>query len=841
MVYRGKYLKNISFPLGGLGTGSVGLAGNGELVDWEIFNRPNKNSRNGFTHFAVRAKWERKTAAKVLQGDTQESLIGPHRDGDYCGFGFGPVSDSLAAFPHFEKVSFRGEFPMAELTFTDAGFPASVKLTAFNPFIPQNDADSSLPAAFFEIQVKNAAAARAEFTLAFSARNTAERGYDLPFAKEGVRGIFFRSEKPETDKSYTDLCIATDESEAFCTPYWYRGGWSDPQTVYWRDFCEREEQPDRRYDEAGCGDHGSLFVRFSLAPGCCKKVRFLLCWNTPNNYNYWDPCKDADGQDVIWKNYYATRFENSEATAEYCLKNFARLSAQTRLFRRTLFRSSMPAAAIDAVSANLSTLKTAVVLRLEDGAFYGWEGAMEKKGCCEGTCQHVWNYAYALPFLFPSLERSLRETVWKYNLDKDGKTEFRTHLPRWRERKVHFRACVDGQMGEVIKAYREWKICGDDAWLCAHWKSIRSMLDYACSDKNPDRWDPEGSGICSGRQHHTLDMELFGPNSWLEGMYLLALQCGAEMAARAGEEGAAARYRSMYERGRKWTNENLFNGSYFVQKIDLHDKSVVERFGAGAYWNDEAQEIKYQYAEGCEIDQMLADWHAAVLGRERIFDGEKKKTALMSLYRNNFKPSMRGYANMWRVFCVNDEAGAVMCDYPAGVRKPVIPLPYCEETMTGFEYALAGLMIAEGLVEEGESIVRAVRARYRGDNRNPWSEIECGSNYARAMASFALLPLYSGFSFDLSAGRIGFSPLKGEGRFLWSVGTSWGEAEIGKRDCILHIYGDPISLASFSLPAGRSPEKAFADGRALEFEFRKGALHFEERPIRRRLRITFSA
>ena len=42
-----------------------------------------------------------------------------------------------------------------------------------------------------------------------------------------------------------------------------------------------------------------------------------------------------------------------------------------------------------------------------------------------------------------------------------------------------------------------------------------------------------------------------------------------------------------------------------------------------------------------------------------------------------------------------DEAGAVICDYPKGSQKPVIPIPYCEECMTGFEYAFAGLLISE--------------------------------------------------------------------------------------------------------------------------------------------------
>ena len=54
--YRGAKTREISFPLGGIGSGCIGLGGTGHLVDWEIFNRPAKGSRNGFSHFAVKAE-----------------------------------------------------------------------------------------------------------------------------------------------------------------------------------------------------------------------------------------------------------------------------------------------------------------------------------------------------------------------------------------------------------------------------------------------------------------------------------------------------------------------------------------------------------------------------------------------------------------------------------------------------------------------------------------------------------------------------------------------------------------------------------------------------------------
>lgn len=55
-VYSGENLREISMPIGGIGSGSIGLAGNGRLVDWEIANRPNKGGNNEHTFFAVKAE-----------------------------------------------------------------------------------------------------------------------------------------------------------------------------------------------------------------------------------------------------------------------------------------------------------------------------------------------------------------------------------------------------------------------------------------------------------------------------------------------------------------------------------------------------------------------------------------------------------------------------------------------------------------------------------------------------------------------------------------------------------------------------------------------------------------
>ena len=40
--------------------------------------------------------------------------------------------------------------------------------------------------------------------------------------------------------------------------------------------------------------------------------------------------------------------------------------------------------------------------------------------------------------------------------------------------------------------------------------------------------------------------------------------------------------------------------------------------------------------------------------------------------------------------------------------------------------------------------------RYDGEKRNTFNEMECGSNYARSMASYSLIPAFSGFTYDMT-------------------------------------------------------------------------------------------
>ncbi len=801
--YTGSKTIQISFPLGGIGSGCIGLGGDGRLIEWEIFNRPSKGVNNGLSHFAVKAVSAGKLLdARALCGEMKP----PYRVGGerhYCAYAYSPGNESIAGVPNFRNVEFIGEFPIATLNFWDPQFPGKVTMTAFNPFIPLNDKDSSIPGAFFDVGFENPTTKSIDYTVAFVVRNPAKQSVNRAAARQGTQMIrMTQRDVPPEDPGYGELAVATDAKNAVLQEYFYRGFCFDNHRVFWQDFARVGELPQRRYREVANYDHACVTATVTLKPRSKGSVRFVVTWHYPNCVNYWRKPEDGDcgcnAKAKGWKNYYATVFKDAAHSAAYSLANWDRLYRETLLFKNALFSSTLPAPVLDAVSANLSTLKSPTILRLEDGSVWGWEGSCGGVGCCYGSCTHVWNYAYALPFLFPKLERSMRDLNYTYNQRPDGGMVFRMELPVGAERGTH-RPCCDGQFGDVVKVYRDWKICGDTAWLKRLWPAVKKSIEFAWSPANEDRWDADKDGVLEGRQHHTLDRELFGPNSWLTGFYLAALKAGSEIAHVLGEEETAAEYAALFEKGKTWVDTHLFNGRFYFQKIDLSDKALVDSFNAPAYWSQEHRQIVAQIGEGSAIDQVLGQWHANLCGLGNIFDPRQRKQALRTIFKHNYRRSFRGFANPCRIFSVYDEAGVLICDWPDPAKKPAVPVPYSEETMYGFEYAAAALMIQEGLVKEGLRIVETGRQRFDGERRNPWNEAECGANYARSMASYSLLNALSGFEFDATQGMIGFSPAVESPSFtsFWSLDAAWGTVHFAKNSIVLKVLYGRLILREF--------------------------------------------
>ena len=184
---------------------------------------------------------------------------------------------------------------------------------------------------------------------------------------------------------------------------------------------------------------------------------------------------------------------------------------------------------------------------------------------------------------------------------------------------------------------------------------------------------------------------------------------------------------------------------------------------------------EYQLGAGCLVDQLVGQYLADVCGLGALVSPDKIRATLRSIYRYNYKRSLAEHDNTERTFALNNEASVVICDY-GKAERPHIPFPYFAETMTGFEYTAAVLMMNWGMVEEGLECVRNIRLRYDGEKRNPWDEAECGHHYARAMSAWSAVLALSGFSYDGANASVVAAPLVAKDNFhcFWSTGTGWG-------------------------------------------------------------------
>lgn len=289
--HQGDNATKVAFPIGGIGTGCISISGEGRLKDWEIFNRPNKNTVNGFTHFAVRAEREGKVVdARVLNGPFLGEKCGDYTGIPFRSYGFGARRESLAGLPHFANCRFQAHFPFAKLLFSDKAFPGKAALTAFNPFIPMNEKDSGLPAAFFEVEIVNDGSVALDYTVVGVMQNPVEvSGLIDPLTQKGLRGFVMGStiEKPDS-LTYGSYVIATDSPETSVQRHWYRGNWFDSLEVYWNDMLRGGKFADRFYKEESLqSDHSLVASHFRLEPGESRVVRYLIAWYVPNCRKYW--------------------------------------------------------------------------------------------------------------------------------------------------------------------------------------------------------------------------------------------------------------------------------------------------------------------------------------------------------------------------------------------------------------------------------------------------------------------------------------------------------------------------------------------------------------------------
>jgi uncharacterized protein (DUF608 family) len=656
--------------------------------------------------------------------------------------------------------------------------PVDVAITGWSPFIPGDADNSSLPVGAIEYTFKNTGDKNLDAIFSINSENfmrvqiPSEWGGQY-VGKDSIMDMdngFILEQPCFQDKPHYkgEFAVFSDEASAIVDHCWFRGEWFDSRTILW-DNIEKGNMPSNPVSAGAKG--ASVYVPFTLKANESKTIKVFFAWYVPHSdvragndpantpviaVKKSSVCKPGSSccdelASKYYEPWYSGKFKDVKEVAKYWRTQYADLKGKTELFTDAFYNSDLPPEVKEAIAANLTILKSPTVLRQKDGKLWAWEGCHDNSGCCNGSCTHVWNYAQAIPHLFPSLERTLRETEFMVDQNADGHQNFRANLPI-RQTTHDWHAAADGQLGGIMKIYREWRISGNTEWLKSMWPGVKASMDFCIR-----QWDPRSTGTIEEPHHNTYDIEFWGPDALCTSFYMGALSAFIKLSEAMGED--ASKYTDLLSKATTHMGTTLYNGEYFIQQIKwkgLSAKNPMEaaQKSLGTTYSKEALEIfnhegpKYQYGNGCLSDGVLGFWLARMCGMGNIMDDQKVQSHLLSVYKYNLRADLSDHVNPQRAgYAYGKEGGLILCSWPKG-GQPALPFVYSNEVWTGIEYQVASHLMLEGHIDEGLEIVRTCRRRYDGRIRNPFNEYECGHWYARALSSYGLIQSLTGLQYD---------------------------------------------------------------------------------------------
>ena len=748
--YDRSHLREVFMPVGGIGTGFFTLSGRGQLTDWQLMSRPNRGWHPKYAHLLLRTK----VAGAEDDTVTLRVLEDQLHDGLANDFG---VAQTLAGIPRMTAQRFEATYPFGRVFLADDDLPVDVAIEAFNPLIPGDTDASSLPLGLLSVTLENKTDSTVEASLSLllsnfigsdGIKNDLTDNLTEVADAAGWHGFQMSKQRAERNAQNGTLAVLCDAPDVRVACRWpFRGrAWGGEalgiiDSLLEEGFIANVTETDSEPKATDVWD-SSLSALTRLDPREIATVRLLITWHFPyrnlQDEGWETGIGGAAGSqaDPIAENYYTLSFANALAVAENVLPRLPDLRGRTIAFLDSVLDRDAPDIMKEAALFNLTPLRTHTTFRLADGLFAGYEGCGGTTGCCHGSCTHVWNYEEAVLSLFPDLHRSMLDSHLNLGVTAQGAQRFRLTLPVLNNPQIWKTAAADGQMGMIVRAYQQFladRQTDGEAWLRQRYPTLKKLLAFAWE---PNGWDADKDGVMEGAQHNTYDVEFFGPNPQCTVWYLAALAAMEKMAAIVGDSAFATECGALRKRGKAWVDEYLYNGSYYVQIVVPMSREAAPFTAMG---NEQfSDNPRFQIGNGCLIDQLVGQVKANRAGLGDLLDSEHLQTASKAIFTNNFRRDFHNHYNNMRTYATGDEQGTLICSYPEGDR-PAVPFPYWAECMTGFEYALAVLLLDYGYREEATAVVKAIRHRHNGANRNPFNEPECGSYYARAMAAWALL------------------------------------------------------------------------------------------------------
>ena len=461
---------------------------------------------------------------------------------------------------------------------------------------------------------------------------------------------------------------------------------------------------------------GALASSVKLAPGQKVELRFTLSWYFPHHLT-------TDGREM--GHMYATWYRDAADVNRFLCDHYDEHRAATETFAHTLADTSLGDAMAFSWSSQLSSL-ISNTWWTKDGSYAIWEGL----GCCGLSTTDV-DYQGSFPViaLFPELKLSQMKQIIAHQ-NNLGQVPH-TYAGDVGRVDAGF-ARVDMNPQFVMMVYRDFLWTGDTDYLAFMWPHIVKAMAFTQS------LDTDGDGLPDrDTAIQTYDQwRMRGTPAYIASLWIGALRAAVQIARAANKSDEAKHWSDQLAKASASFDEKLFNGEYYSLWVDGKIRDEL-----------------------CMTDQISGEWFTSLIGLPATTSKDNLNHAVQSIFKYNFNPEF-GLHN-----ATAPKRGAdllALNNLQAG------------GLWSGIEFAFASFLMDHGRYADGVKIVEAIHRRYLRAGR-PWSHVECGGHYSRAMSSWATLLAATGFKPDIPNKSVAINPaVPGDFHAPWVTSTGFG-------------------------------------------------------------------
>ena len=528
------------------------------------------------------------------------------------------------------EIHYWGHYPVADLEFeTDA--PVQVGMRAWSPFFPGDVKASAMPAAAFDVHLRNTSGQRQKGSVAFS--------FPGPTVREGGTNHFARSPMAagltgtlvESPKASYVLAVQDEKQVRL-------GGDLADSAEAWGKLGTTLPQP--------AASHGgsSVAVDFDLAMGETKVVRYVLAWSAPE----WNVGgKNWSSQTTTYKHMYARFFPDAKTTAQLMAKRHGELLSRVLAWQQVVYSDKNTPGWLADSLINVLHLIAETGMWAQSGRPLGdWvrpEDGLFGMNECPRTCPQIecipCGFYGNLPlvYFFPELALSTYRGYAAYQFD-DGAAPwvwggwtggFEPPVEFGKPARGYQHASNGISLAGMIDRYLVVHGDPDGSFVREFYPMVKRNLIYTMNLSQRKDFSVGQRAIAMPDHDRTEWFEAgnpawFGMTAHMAGLRNAQIQIGERLAKLAGDPPFEKQCQEWRAAASEATERDLWNGGYYLNCFDPVSK--------------QKDDLVFGY-------QLDGQWINLQHGLKDAFPKDRVKTTLQTIRDGNAKISTFGVVN----------------------------------------------------------------------------------------------------------------------------------------------------------------------------------------------------